>query len=141
MLRRRPFFVLAFTVGCGFLSAAGRIPWTAAQEYGQGPAASALTFVPATLSVDQGGTASATVAVALRSGKTGGTTLNAWEIPDGVTISFSPDTGTPPFRATMTVTATGSAKSGTYVVKLQATGGDASDVFSYTLTVQKTSGY
>jgi hypothetical protein len=133
--------MLAFIVGCGFLPAAGRIPWATAQDYGLGPAASALTFVPPTLSVDQGGTASASVTVALRSGKAGGTSLKAWEIPSGMTIRFSPDTGHPPFKTTMTVSAIPTAKSGTYVVKMQATGGDPSDVFPYVLTVQKTSGY
>ena len=141
MRRRWQLLILAFLGGGGVLLGSGRIPWTTAQDYGQGPAVSVLTFVPPTLSVDQGGTALASVTVALRSGKAGGTTLKAWEIPNGMTISFSPDTGNPTFKTTMTVTVTPTAKSGTYVVKMQATGGDPSDVFSYALTVQKTSGY
>jgi hypothetical protein len=102
---------------------------------------SALTLEPPILTVDQGGTASAKVTVALRSGKTGGTSLMAWDVPDGMTIRFSPDTGNRTFTATMNVGVTSTAKSGTHVVKIQATGGEPSDVVSYPVIVQKTGGY
>ncbi len=135
MRRRWPLVILALIVGLGV------IPWATAQNYGQGAATSALTLEPPTLTVDQGGTASAKVTVALRSGKTGGTSLKAWDVPDGMTIRFSPDTGTPTFTTTMSVGVTSTAKSGTYAVKIQATGGDPSEVVSYPVIVQKTAGY
>jgi hypothetical protein len=117
------------------------IPEATGQDYGQGTATSALTLVPSTLTVDQSGAASAKVTVALRSGKAGGTTLKAWDVPSGMTIRFSPDTGNPTFTTTMTVGVTSTTKSGTHVVKIQATGGDPSDVVSYTVIVQRISEY
>jgi hypothetical protein len=141
MQRRWEFLLLALTVGLGVLWASGRIPWVTGQDYGQGTATSALTLEPPTLTVDQGGTASAKVTVALRSGKTGGTSLKAWDVPNGMTIRFSPDTGNPTFTTAMSVGVTSTAKSGTYVVKIQATGGDPSEVVSYPVIVQKTAGY
>ena len=141
MQRRRPLLILALIVGVGFLWASGRIPWAKAQDYGQGTATSALTFEPTTLIVDQGGTASAKVTVILRSGKTGGTHLKAWDVPNGMTIGFSPDTGNPTFTTTMSVRVNPTAKPGTHVVKIQATGGDPSDVVSYAVIVQKIAGY
>jgi len=87
------------------------------------------------------GTASAKVTVDLRSGKTAGTNLKAWDVPNGMTISFSPDTGNPTFTTTMSVRVSPTTKSGTHVVKIQATGGDPSNVVSYAVIVQKTAGY
>jgi hypothetical protein len=135
MRRRWQSLIPALIVGLGF------IPWAAGQGYGQGAATSALTLEPSTLTVDQGGTASAKVTIALRSGKTGATSLMAWDVPDGMTIRFSPVTGNPPFTATMSVGVTSTAKSGTHMVKIQATGGDPSEVVSYPVIVQKTGGY
>ena len=137
MQRRWQLLLLPLTVGLGVLWASGHISWAT----GQWTATSALTLEPPTLTVDQGGTASAKVTVALRSGKTGGTSLTAWDVPNGMTIRFSPDTGNPTFTTAMSVGVTSTAKSGTYVVKIQATGGDPSEVVSYPVIVQKTAGY
>lgn len=101
---------------------------------------SSLIFVPSTLTVDQDGVAFAKVTVALRSGKTGGTSLKTWDVPSGMTILFRPGTGNPTFTTTMSVSVTSTAKSGTHVVKIQATGGDPSDVVSYPVIVQKIGG-
>ena len=134
MRRRWQLLLLALTVGLRV------IPWAAGQDYGQGAATSALTVELSTLTVDQGGTASVKVTVTLRSGKTGGTSLKAWDVPSGMTIRFSPDTGNPPFTTTMSVAVASTATSGTHVVKIQATGGAPSDVVSYPVIVQKTAG-
>jgi hypothetical protein len=141
MKRRWQLVTLALIVGFGLLWATGCILWATAQDYGQGTAASALTFVPATLTVDLGGTASAKVTVALRGANGRGTTLKAWDIPAGLTVSFSPDTGNPTFMTTMSVQASPNAKSGTYSMKVQAAGGAPSDVVSYSVTIEKTGGY
>jgi hypothetical protein len=135
MQRRWQFLILALIVGLGV------IPWATGQDYRQGAATSALTVEPPTLTVDQGGTASAKVTVDLRSGRTGGTSLMAWDVPNGMTIRFSPDTGNPTFTTTMSVGVTTTVKPGTYHVKIQATGGGPSDVVSYPVIVQKTGGY
>jgi hypothetical protein len=141
MTRRWPLLLLPLTVGLGVLWASGHVPWAHGQDYVPGAATSALTLEPPILTVDQGGSASAKVTVALRSGAPGGTSLMAWDVPDGMTIRFSPDAGNPPFTATMSVGVTSTAKSGTHVVKMQATGGNPSDVVSYPVIVQKTGGY
>ena len=112
-------------------------PWAAAQDAG----ASTLAFDPANLTCNQGRAASAKVTVALKSGKTGATTLKATDVPGGVAIAFDPPSGEPPFTSTMRVSATPTAKTGTYTVKIQATGSDPSSVVSYTVTVEKTGGY
>jgi len=135
MQRPWQLLILALIVGLGVS------PWARGQDYRQGAATSVLTVEPPILTVDQGGTTSAKVTVALRSGKTGGTSLMAWDVPNGMTIRFSPDTGNPTFTTSMSVGVTSTAKSGTHVVKMQATGGDPSDVISYPVIVQKTGGY
>ena len=141
MQQRWHVFVLAIVVGWASPWAWARIPGAAAQDDGRGPAASVLKFEPATLTVDQGGTAWAKVTVALRSGKAGGTTLKAWDLPNGMTISFSPASGNPPFSTMMSVTVTPTSNAGTSMVKVQATGGGPSDVVSYAVTVNKIGGY
>jgi hypothetical protein len=112
-------------------------PWAAAQDAG----ASTLTFEPATLTCNQGRTASAKVTVALKSGKTGATTLKAADLPGGLAIAFDPPSGEPTFTSTMRVSATPTAKTGTYTVKIQASGSDPSSAVSYTVTVERSGGY
>ena len=133
MRRIWQFLIPALIVGVAV------VPWAAGQGFGQG-ATSALTLEPPTLTVDRGGTASVKITVALRSGKTGGTSLKAWDVPDGLTIRFNPDTGNPPFIATMSVWVTPTGKAGTHMVKIQATGGDPSEVVSYPVIVQSNGG-
>ena len=52
-------------------------------------------------------------------------TLTASGIPDNVTVSFSPNNGTPSFFSTMTVTVGSAARSGTITIK--ATGPDSAE--------------
>lgn len=114
--------------------------WAAAQD-GQSAGTSALAFEPARLSVSQGGAASAKVTVALKSGKTGATTLKAVDLPGGLAITFDPPSGEPTFTSTMRVKASPTTTPGTYTVTVQGTGGDPSSAVSYSITVEKTSGY
>ena len=65
-------------------------------------------------------------------------TLSLSGLPDGITASISPKTGTPPYTATVTF-ADSSAMAGTYSVKLlvhSTTSGDNS--YSFVLTVTGT---
>src|SRR5215472_15779436 len=128
----------ALFVGLGFFWIWVSVnPWAAAQDAGT----SALTFQPAILVCNQGRAASAKVTVALKSGKTGATSLKATDLPGELAVAFDPPSGEPTFTSTMKVSATPTAKPGTYTVKIQAVGSDPSSVVSYTVTVEKTGGY
>jgi hypothetical protein len=137
--RHRRIRVLAMGFGLFWIWASVAI-WAEAQD-GQSAGTSALAFDPARLSFNQGGAASAKVTVALKSGKTGGTTLKAVDLPGGLAITFDPPSGEPTFTSTMRVKATPATTPGTYAVKVQATGGDPSSAVSYSVTVEKTGGY
>jgi hypothetical protein len=138
MRKRRYSLTPALIVGLGcFWMWVCVNPWAAAEDAGT----STLTFEPATLLCSQGRAASAKVTVVLKSGKPGATTLQAAELPAGVAIAFDPPSGAPTFTSTMRVSATPTAKPGTYTVKVQAVGSDPSSVASYTVTVEKTGGY
>ncbi len=104
---------------------------------GGGTGTSTLSFDPQSLTVQQGGAASAKVTVKLASGKTWGTNVGAADVPTGVTISFDPASGHPTFTSTMTVKATSAANPGVYKVKVQATGDDPSATVQYQVTVSK----
>jgi hypothetical protein len=52
-------------------------------------------------------------------------TLNASDVPDGVTITFDPETGTPPFDSTMTVDVGSEVAPGTYYITISVTYGDS----------------
>ena len=141
MQRNRRPPIRALTVGFGvFWLWVCVSTWAAAQD-GQSTGMSALTFEPAKLTVNQGAAASAKVMVALKSGKTGGTTLKVVDLPGGLTITFDPPSGEPSFSSTMSVKASPTTMPGAYTVKVQAIGGDPSSVVSYPVTVEKTGGY
>lgn len=141
MRRHRQPLIRALTLGFGlFWIWVSVSTWAVAQD-GQSTGTSALAFEPARLNVNQGGTATAKVTVALKSGKTGGTTLKAADVPGGLAIAFDPPAGEPTFTSTLRVKASPTTTPGTYSVKVQATGGDPSSVVSYSVTVEKTGGY
>src|SRR5579864_3994535 len=83
----------------------GMNPPVSADTYGNGMGASALTFEPQSLTVQQGKSASAKVTVKLASGKTWGTDLGTSDLPEGLSVSFTPSSGDPTFVSTMSVRA------------------------------------
>jgi len=138
--KRQPLFRV-LTIGfASFAIGVCVSTWAAAQD-GQTAGTSVLTFEPPKLTFNQGGAASVKVTVALKSGKTGGTTLKAVDLPGGLTITFDPSSGEPTFASTMSVKASPTTLPGTYSVKVQAVGGDPSSAVSYPVTVEKTGGY
>ena len=140
-MQRQPR-IRALIIGCGVLWICVSVgPWAAAQNYGQSAGTSALTFEPAALSFSQGAAASVKVTVALKSGKTGGTTLKATDLPSGLAVTFDPPSGEPTFTSTMGVRTRSTTTPGTYTVKVQATGNAPSSVASFTVTVEKSGGY
>ncbi|MGH7104456.1 MAG: hypothetical protein ACREFJ_18920 [Acetobacteraceae bacterium] len=112
--------------------------WAAADlpALAQGMGKSSLSFTPSELSVAPGATASAKVAVALSSGATWGTNLEATDAPKGLDVSFNPSSGDPAFESTMTVQAASSVKPGEYTVKIEATGDDPSAATPYKVEVK-----
>jgi len=52
-------------------------------------------------------------------------TLVATGVPTGVTVSFAPNSGTPSFGSTMTVTVSSSADPGRTTITIKATGSDS----------------
>lgn len=102
-----------------------------------GSGASTLGFEPRSLTVPQGGSASARVTVTLTSGKSWGTDLRVTEAPAGLTVVFAPTSGNPTFVSTMTVTASPGTRDGVFTVRIQATGDDPSDVTPYRVTVTR----
>ena len=136
---RYPHFGAVLVLATAFLSLSLGTHRLLAQDYhGGGMGTSTLSFDPQSLTVRQGASASAKVTVKLASGKTWGTKLGARALPAGMTVSFDPASGDPPFTATMTVNAK-SAAPGAYTIRVQATGDDPSPSVQYRVTVQKSS--
>lgn len=103
-------FVLVLGITVTGLWGAAR-PLVSAQTYGNGGmGTSILSLEPRSLTVQQGESASAKLTVKLASGKTWGTDLGASDVPEGLSVSFTPSSGEPTFVSTMSVTAAAAAK-------------------------------
>lgn len=123
--------------GGGGMGGGGRE--TGGNSGGGGAGHATLAFDPSSLTVAQGETANAKVTVALAAGRTWGASLKVMDAPMGTTITFSPASGNPPFSSTMSIHAAPTAAVGTYMVKVEATGGDQPSVTSFQVTVTKSS--
>jgi len=66
-------------------------------------------------------------------GEYSGTVELSHSSPDGIDVSFSPQSGTPPFTSTMTITVGSSVGSGTY--SIHVTGSDGSATYRCTFTL------
>jgi hypothetical protein len=99
-----------------------------------------LGLSPASGSVAQGGSATATVSTAVTSGSAQSVALSASGAPSGVTLSFSPASVTAGGSATLTATASSSAAAGSYPITVTGTAASGSHSATYTLTVTGTGG-
>ncbi|MFC5907768.1 carbohydrate binding domain-containing protein [Streptacidiphilus monticola] len=99
-----------------------------------------LGLSPASASVAQGGSATATVSTAVTSGSAQSVALSASGAPSGVTLSFSPASVTAGGSATLTATASSSAAAGSYPITVTGTAASGSHSATYTLTVTGTGG-
>ena len=99
-----------------------------------------VSVAPASLSVAQGGTGSATVTIASINGFASTVGLSASGLPSGVTASFAPLSVTPPATATVTFTAGTAATVGTASVTLTGTSGSTTHSATLSLTVTSTGG-
>jgi aminopeptidase S len=98
-----------------------------------------LAVSPTAGSVARGGSTSATVSTATTSGSAQPVTLSAAGAPSGVTVSFSPSSVTSGGSATMTVSASSTAATGTYAITVTGTGSVTRSV-TFSLTVTGTGG-
>jgi hypothetical protein len=104
---------------------------TAAPDY-------TLSLSPATLTVQQGGSASTTVDITRTANFTGAVALSAAGMPAGLTVTFNPVSVTGA-QSAVAVAATTAVPTGTYPVTIRATSAALADRTA-TLTVQVTTG-
>lgn len=95
-----------------------------------------IDISPSSESVAQGGSTTATVSITQVSDYSQTVSLTASGQPSGVTVGFSPSSGTPSFNSTMSVNVGASASAGTYEITITGTGADAKvHSCTYSLTV------
>jgi len=90
---------------------------------------------PASGSVVQGGSSSATVTVSLVSGTTQSVALTATQPGSGITVSVNPSSGSPTFTSTLSVATSDTTPTGTYTVTVTGTSGSLTHAVTFTLTV------
>ncbi|MGB2571940.1 M28 family peptidase [Micromonospora citrea] len=94
---------------------------------------------PTSGSLVRGGSTTATVSTATTSGSAQTVALSASGAPAGVTVSFSPSSVTSGGSATMTVSASSTATTGTFAITVTGTG-SVTRTATYSLTVTGTGG-
>jgi VCBS repeat-containing protein len=90
---------------------------------------------PTSATIKQGETATATVTVTLSSGTAQTVTLSASGLPADATATFNPQSGTPTFQSTLTITTAKTTPAGTYNITITGTGGGLTRTATFTLTV------
>jgi uncharacterized membrane protein len=93
-----------------------------------------LAASPATVTIAEGTTGTATITIFPINGFSGDVTLSASGLPKGVTALFSPSTATS--ISTLTLTASATAVTGTVTVTITGTSGSLSATTTITLTVK-----
>jgi len=94
-----------------------------------------VSVSPKSSSIFQGESTTAIVSVSLEGGSARTVTLSASNLPTGVTASFDPMEGTPPFTSTLTISTSESTPTGTYSITITATYADVTRTTSFTLVV------
>jgi hypothetical protein len=113
-------------------------PITETANFVTAPFDFSVSVDPASGSVVQGGTQTATVTVTLLSGSTQPVTLStALPVPPptGISVVLSTVTGNPTFTSTLTMSTTTSIPTGTYTITVTGTGGGLTRSGTYKLTV------
>jgi hypothetical protein len=110
-----------------------------------GPAADfSIAAAPASISMNQGASASSTITVGSLNGFASGTTLSASGLPSGMTATFSPVAVTPvsggTASSTLTLAATSSVAAGTYNVIVKGTSGSLSHTATVAATITVSGG-
>ena len=99
-----------------------------------------LTVSPATASIAQGGSASATISTAVTSGSAQTVNLTLSGNPAGMTATLSPTSVTAGGSATLSVSTTGSTPAGTYQINVTGTAPAESHSGTFTVTVTGSGG-
>jgi len=94
-----------------------------------------LSVSPTTQTVSQGESATYSISVNLLSGTPLPVQLSLANASSSLNAGFTPQSGTPPFTSTLTVTTTNSTPTGTYTMDVVATSGGQSPSSTITLTV------
>lgn len=104
----------------------------------------AVTCAPSSLSVAQGGNDTTTCTVSSVNGFNSAVALSCANLPSGSSCSFSPSSVTPPSggtaNSTLTVSATGSAATGSFTIQARGTSGALVRDFPLGLSVSATGG-
>jgi len=96
-----------------------------------------IAVSPSSASVTQGGSTTATVNISTVDSYTKTVSLKASGVPSGVSVSFSPTSGTPPFTSTMSISVGSGATTGTHTITVTGTGADGK-IHSTTFTLKVT---
>ena len=114
-------------------------PFTGTTSGGGGNAFS-LSVSPASGSIADGASATATVSTAVTSGSAQSVALTSSGAPSGVTVSFSPASVTAGSTSKATIAASSTAVAGTYSIKITGTAASGAQSATYSLTVTSTGG-
>jgi hypothetical protein len=99
-----------------------------------------LTVSPATASIAQGGSATATISTAVTAGSAQTVNLTLSGNPAGMTVNLSPTSVTAGGSATLSVSTTSTTPPGTYQINITGTAPAESHSGTYTVTVTGTGG-
>ena len=94
-----------------------------------------ISISPENVSVKQGENVQVTITVTSVGGFSQQVTLSVSGLPGGTTYTFSPQSGTPTFTSTLTISTGPATEPGTYTVTVTATGGGKTHSQTFTLTV------
>jgi hypothetical protein len=103
----------------------------------QAPFDFSISTSPSQQSVVPGGTTTYSVTVNLASGNTQNVALSLTGAPAGVSGTFSPLSGTPPFSSTLSVTTTSAVTPGTVTLTITGSGGGVTHSAQVTLVVSQ----
>jgi hypothetical protein len=99
-----------------------------------------ISASPTSVTVTQGGSGTSTISIGSLNGFSGAVGLSASGTPSGVTASFVPASVTAPGASTLTLSASGSAATGTFTVAVTGTSGSLTHSTNISLTVNPTGG-
>ena len=99
-----------------------------------------ISASPSSVTVTQGGNGTSTISIGSLNGFGGSVGLSATGTPSGVTASFAPGTVSAPGSSTLTLSASGSATTGTFTVVVTGTSGSLVHSTNVSLTVNPAGG-
>ncbi|MEM2913955.1 MAG: zinc dependent phospholipase C family protein [Candidatus Bathyarchaeia archaeon] len=94
-----------------------------------------ISISPSSSLAVSGGSSSATITVTLVEGSAETVSLSTLEMPSGFSASFNPNSGSPTFTSTMTVTVPKSTTTGIYRITVVGSSGGLAETVLYTLIV------